>query len=270
MKEIKIKKFKIILSLICIFILTKNANSKQSTYEIAYRTRPSESMETGTPRAEEKSNIYYQGDLDSSSKKNKSTKNSQEFYEDTYYDSIPNDEQIDLDEVLEKNSALKTQQRYVGHFKIGNPYKIFGVSYVPQNYESFEEEGTASWYGSEFHGKKTANGEIYNLDDITAAHPTLPLPSLIKITNLQNNKTATVRVNDRGPFAKNRIIDVSEKTAEILDFKHKGTTKVKIQFLRNETDEMLAKLGIINKKLKVDQEILDNSIQDKELELYIE
>ena len=105
------------------------------------------------------------------------------------------------------------------------------------------------------------------MGDITAAHPTLPLPSLIKITNLHNNKSLTVRVNDRGPFAKNRIIDVSEKTSEILGFKNKGTTKVKVEFLRKETDEMLAKLGISDKKFKIDNDSIDNSFQDKELEL---
>jgi rare lipoprotein A len=108
------------------------------------------------------------------------------------------------------------------------------------------------------------------MGDITAAHPTLPLPSLIKITNLKNNKSATVRVNDRGPFAKNRIIDVSEKTAEILGFKNNGTSKVKIQFLRNETDEMLAKLGIGNKKNKINNQNINQPIDDKELELYAE
>ena len=118
--------------------------------------------------------------------------------------------------------------------KIGNTYKIFGISYTQQDYDFFEEEGIASWYGSDFHGKKTANGEIYNMGDITAAHPTLPLPSLIKVTNLENSKTLIVRVNDRGPFSKNRIIDVSEKSAEILGFKNKGTAKVKIEFLRSK------------------------------------
>jgi rare lipoprotein A len=267
MKEIKIKKFTKLVSIIGFFVLVKNANAKEVLYEIAYRVRPSESMETGTPRADSKISHDYQEDQNNSQKKSNSSKNNQEFFEDTYYDSIPKDDDIDLDEVLENNSALNYQQRYEGHFKIGNPYKIFGVSYTPQNYESFEEEGTASWYGSEFHGKKTANGEIYNIDDITAAHPTLPLPSLIKITNLHNNKSLTVRVNDRGPFAKNRIIDVSKKTSEILGFKNKGTTKVKVEFLRKETDEMLAKLGISDKKFKTDNDSIDDSLQDKELEL---
>ncbi len=135
---------------------------------------------------------------------------------------------------------------YKGYFKVGNPYQIFGVSYFPQNYEDFEEIGTASWYGDDFHGKKTANGEIYNMGSMTAAHPTLPLPSMIRVTNLRNGKSVVVRVNDRGPFAKNRVVDVSEKAATLLGFKDLGTTEVKIELLRNDTDEMLEKLKIKN------------------------
>jgi rare lipoprotein A len=132
------------------------------------------------------------------------------------------------------------------HFKIGNPYQIFGVSYIPQNYEDYQEIGTASWYGDDFHGKATANGEVYNMQSMTAAHPTLPLPSLVRVTNLRNNKSVIVRVNDRGPFARNRVIDVSEKAADFLEFKNQGTTQVKVQLLRNETDELLEKLKIAN------------------------
>jgi len=137
-------------------------------------------------------------------------------------------------------------QEYRGHFKIGEPYQLFGVSYFPQNYEDFEEIGIASWYGDDFHGKLTANGEIYNMGEMTAAHPTLPLPSLVRITNLKNGKSTIVRVNDRGPFAKNRVIDVSEKVADFLGFKDEGTTEVRVQLLRNDTDQMLEKLRIKN------------------------
>ncbi len=135
---------------------------------------------------------------------------------------------------------------YAGHFKIGNPYEIQGVSYFPQNYDEFEEVGTASWYGADFHGKKTANGEIYDLSTMTAAHRTLPLPSMVKITNLRNGRSVIARVNDRGPFAKNRVIDVSQKAAEELGFKNQGTAQVRVQLLRNDTDELLEKLKIKN------------------------
>lgn len=141
-----------------------------------------------------------------------------------------------------RDDNILSESTQGGYFKIGNPYSIFGVAYEPKDYEEFEETGTASWYGSEFHGKKTANGEIYNKGDITAAHPTLPLPSIIRATNIENGKVAIVRVNDRGPFAKNRIIDFSEKSAELLGFREKGTTQVKIELLRQETDEIISKL----------------------------
>ena len=274
LKIIKILTFVLVLNFIlfCSQGYCQNLN-QEKLFELAYRTLPSESMATGTKRhssssdsqdyeSQEKSNQEYKVNQP----KTKSKK--QEFYEDSYFDSIPEDEEINLEDVLQKNTHLKPTQRYEGHFKIGNPYKIFGVSYIPQDYEFFEEEGMASWYGNDFHGKKTANGEIYNMGDITAAHPTLPLPSLIRVTNLINGKTTIVRVNDRGPFAKNRIIDVSEKTAEILGFKGRGTTKVKIEFLRKETDEMLAKLGIGNKKLEIDLEQYQN--QNKDLDVLVE
>lgn len=155
------------------------------------------------------------------------------------------DEDYYDDAVMHTNSAPEYGE-YRGHYKIGNPYQVFGVSYFPQNYDDFEEIGVASWYGDDFHGRLTANGEIYNMDDMTAAHPTLPLPSMVKVTNLQNGKSAIVRVNDRGPFAKSRIIDVSEKAAFALGFRDRGTTEVKIELLKNDTDELLAKLRMKN------------------------
>lgn len=138
----------------------------------------------------------------------------------------------------------KNLRKYRGYFKIGSPYKIFGVPYTPQNYEEYEEIGTASWYGPAFNGKLTANGEIYNMDSMTAAHPTLPLPSLAKVTNLANGRSVVVRINDRGPFAKNRLIDVSRKAAGILGFSDRGTTKVKVKLLRKDTDVLLAALNL--------------------------
>ncbi len=149
----------------------------------------------------------------------------------------------EFDEVYQSEDEIENKP-YQGYFKIGNPYEIFGTTYFPQEYQQLEEVGIASWYGDEFHGKPTANGEIYHMGDLTAAHRTLPLPSIVRITNLNNNKSAIVRVNDRGPFAKNRIIDVSQRVAEILDFKHHGTADVKIELMRKETDEMLAKLKL--------------------------
>ncbi len=150
----------------------------------------------------------------------------------------------DLDAI--DGSTIDNEGQYIGYFKIGNPYDIEGLEYVPQDYEDFEETGTASWYGDQFNGKKTANGEYYNMHSMTAAHPTLPLPSLVRVTNLRNGKSVIARVNDRGPFSKNRVIDVSEKAAIALDFKNKGTTEVKVEFLKTETDKLLEKLKIKN------------------------
>ena len=121
-------------------------------------------------------------------------------------------------------------------YKVGNPYKINGKWYYPAiNYE-YDEVGYASWYGPGFHGKKTANGEIFNQNKISAAHRTLPLPSIVKITNLENGKILPfVRVNDRGPFARNRIIDLSKEAAKELGFVNKGVTKVRVEILEDES-----------------------------------
>ncbi len=158
-----------------------------------------------------------------------------------FYDQAKPDNEANQESAVMINN-VPTQ----GIFKIGNPYEVQGVSYFPQNYDEFEETGQASWYGPDFHGKPTANGEIYDSSTMTAAHPTLPLPSMIRVTNLRNGKAAILRVNDRGPFAKNRVIDVSEKAAEELGFKDYGTTDVHIQLLRNDTDELLAQMKIKN------------------------
>jgi len=142
---------------------------------------------------------------------------------------------------------------YKGHYKVGNSYKIKGQTYKPHSPKIFTETGYASWYGGRkdgFHGKKTANGDKYDRNLLTAAHKTLPLPCLIKVTNRVNNKSVILMVNDRGPFKKNRIIDVSEKAAEILAFKNQGVTKVKIEYLPNETEKFLKNINIKTPKNK--------------------
>ncbi|ALN41408.1 RlpA-like protein [Rickettsia rhipicephali] len=136
---------------------------------------------------------------------------------------------------------------YKGHYKVGKNYKIKGKTYKPHNPKSFTETGYASWYGGRkdsFHGKKTANGDRFNRNLLTAAHKTLPLPCLVKVTNKANNKAVILMVNDRGPFKKNRIIDVSQKAAEILAFKNQGITKVKIEYLPNETEKFLKNINL--------------------------
>ncbi|HSQ98073.1 MAG TPA: septal ring lytic transglycosylase RlpA family protein [Rickettsiales bacterium] len=134
--------------------------------------------------------------------------------------------------------------KYTGIYKVGNPYTILGQTYYPREQPNYKEVGMASWYGSEFNNKKTANGEIYDMNDYTAAHTTLPLPCMVKVTNLENGKSTKVRVNDRGPFVKNRIIDVSKKVAKKLDFHEKGTTKVKVEYLARESEELLREYGL--------------------------
>lgn len=119
-----------------------------------------------------------------------------------------------------------------GVFKVGKPYRIKGRWYHPRHQPSYDELGMASWYGTDFHGKRTANGEIYNMDALTAAHPTLPLPSLVHVTNMENGRTMVVRVNDRGPYSRNRIIDLSRRTADLLGFRKNGTARVRVKYLR--------------------------------------
>ncbi len=118
-----------------------------------------------------------------------------------------------------------------GIYKIGTPYQIAGDWYYPEVNITYVATGIASWYGPKFHGRKTANGELFNMDLMTAAHPTLPMPVRVRVTNLENNRTVILRVNDRGPFKKNREIDVSRRAAEVLGFKDKGTTRVKVEYL---------------------------------------
>ncbi len=140
-------------------------------------------------------------------------------------------------------------KKYTGHYKIGPAYQKNGEEYVPSHNVKYVKTGLASWYGTKggFHGKKTANGDRYNKNMLTAAHPTLPLPSMIKVTNLKNNKSLILMVNDRGPFKKNRILDVSEKAADILGFKHHGITKVNVEYLSEETKDLLDKLALVPK-----------------------
>lgn len=129
-----------------------------------------------------------------------------------------------------------------GTYKIGNPYRISGIWYTPKEDYGYAETGTASWYGADFHNGVTANGEKYDMDAMTAAHRTLPLPSVVKVTNLSNGKSVILRVNDRGPFAKNRIIDVSRKAAQQLNFINQGTTKVKVEVLPEESRALKNKI----------------------------
>jgi rare lipoprotein A len=117
-----------------------------------------------------------------------------------------------------------------GQYKVGSPYQIDGVWYYPKEDPFYDETGIASWYGEDFHGKSTANGETYDMAALTAAHRTLPLPTIVRVTNLQNGKSILLRVNDRGPYARGRIIDVSKHAADLLGFQRNGTARVRVQY----------------------------------------
>ncbi len=118
-----------------------------------------------------------------------------------------------------------------GVYKVGQPYQVAGRWYYPREDQHYDRVGLASWYGELFHGRYTANGEIYDMDGLSAAHPTLPLPSYAKVTNLANGKAIVVRINDRGPYAGDRIIDLSRRSASLLGFAKTGTATVRVRYL---------------------------------------
>lgn len=117
------------------------------------------------------------------------------------------------------------------HYKVGNPYQVAGRWYYPKVDEQYDTIGVASWYGDEFDGKLTANGEVFDKRRLTAAHPTLPMPTLVEVENLENGRTAVLRVNDRGPFVGDRIIDLSHAAARHLGFEGKGLARVRVRYV---------------------------------------
>jgi rare lipoprotein A len=118
-----------------------------------------------------------------------------------------------------------------GTYRVGKPYTVAGRVYVPEEDVNYQQEGLASWYGDDFHGRLTANGEVFDMGSLTAAHPTLPMPCYARVTNLANGKSLIVRVNDRGPYHGNRLIDVSNKAAELLEFKGIGIARVRVEYV---------------------------------------
>lgn len=116
-------------------------------------------------------------------------------------------------------------------YKLGSPYQIQGVWYYPSYEPRYDRTGVASWYGPAFHGRPTANGERFDMNAVSAAHPTLPLPSRVRVTNLENGRQLIVRVNDRGPFIDDRLIDLSRRGAQLLGFHRQGLAKVRVQYL---------------------------------------
>jgi rare lipoprotein A len=118
-----------------------------------------------------------------------------------------------------------------GVYRVGSPYVVAGRVYVPEYDPHYRAVGLASWYGDDFHGRYTANGEIFDRDGISAAHPTMPLPSYARVTNLDNGRSVIVRVNDRGPYAHDRVIDVSVRAAKLLEFYRRGTARVRVEYV---------------------------------------
>lgn len=128
-------------------------------------------------------------------------------------------------------TKLKEVRKGGGREHVGKPYKVRGTWYYPKEDADYVKSGTASWYGANFHGRLTANGEVYDMYHLSAAHPTFPLPSYARVTNQKNGHSVLVRVNDRGPFSHNRIVDVSSRAADLLDFKNDGTASVKVEYV---------------------------------------
>ena len=151
----------------------------------------------------------------------------------------------------EKKVVKQTEELAAGtvvaqpRYKVGDPYSVGGVWYYPTRDLAYDETGIGSWYGDEFAGKLTANGEIFDPQKITAAHKTLPMPSVVRVTNLDNGKSLVVRVNDRGPFVPGRIIDLSRESARLLGFKDQGLAKVRVKLLAEQSLRLedLAKQG---------------------------
>jgi rare lipoprotein A len=131
-----------------------------------------------------------------------------------------------------------------GVYRIGKPYVVAGQTYVPEENTHYAAEGLASWYGDDFHGRQTANGEVFDMNAISAAHPTLPMPCYVRVTNLVNRRSLVVRVNDRGPYHQNRVIDVSVRAAQLLGFHGDGVAPVRVEYvgrapLEGSDDHML-------------------------------
>ena len=136
-----------------------------------------------------------------------------------------------------------------GTYKVGSPYKIDGIWYYPKEDPGYRQTGIASWYGKPFHGQPTANGEIYDMNALTAAHKTLPMPTYVRVTNLVNARAITVRVNDRGPFVHGRIIDLSRRAAQLLGFEEHGVARVRVEAVPAPDD-----VGVARKPVTPDED----------------
>lgn len=139
-----------------------------------------------------------------------------------------------------------------GRYFVGKPYQVAGRWFTPKEQPGYDKEGIASWYGEAFHARRTSNGEYFDMADLTAAHPTLPLPSYAKVTNLDNGRAIVVRINDRGPFVGTRIIDLSKRSADALGYRNKGKTHVRVQWIANAplNDKGYRHLAMMNSEMQ--------------------
>ncbi|MBT3534068.1 MAG: septal ring lytic transglycosylase RlpA family protein [Rhodospirillaceae bacterium] len=140
-----------------------------------------------------------------------------------------------------QRAATEGPSPNAGAYKVGKPYQIKGVWYYPRENAQYDKTGIASWYGDPFHGRRTANGEIYNMNGLTAAHKTLPMPVRVRVTNLDNGRSLVLRINDRGPFVNGRIIDVSRRAAQLLGFIKQGTAKGRVTIVDRPRPAVVAK-----------------------------
>ncbi|HVZ00847.1 MAG TPA: septal ring lytic transglycosylase RlpA family protein [Dongiaceae bacterium] len=146
--------------------------------------------------------------------------------------------------LVANGSKMATEdQNNVPPYKLGKPYQIDGAWYYPKVDYDYNETGIASWYGPDFHGKSTANGEVFDQNSLTAAHKTLPMPTLVRVTNLENGRSIEVRINDRGPFVNNRIIDLTRRGAQLLGFEGQGTARVRVQVMKEDSIILASKVG---------------------------
>ena len=146
--------------------------------------------------------------------------------------------------LVTNGSKLATEDsNAIPPYKLGKPYQIEGAWYYPKVDYDYSETGIASWYGPDFHGKSTANGEIFDQNALTAAHKTLPMPTIVRVTNLENGRSIEVRINDRGPFKNNRVIDLTRRGAQLLGFEGQGTARVKVQVMKEDSILLANKVG---------------------------
>ena len=147
----------------------------------------------------------------------------------------------EVEQTKQAASRERARARALQSVKIGEPYQVAGVWYYPKSEPGYNQTGIASWYGGKFHGRKTANGETFDMNALTAAHKTLPMPSRVRVTNLQNGRSLVLRVNDRGPFTHGRIIDLSRRAAQLLGFERQGTARVRVAMANTGQERFVPK-----------------------------